>query len=304
MKRHSIPIVLFLAISFVSACSPKRIAVNAVGDMLADGGSIYESDDDIYLVGDALPFSLKLLESLLIESPDHRGLLLSASRGFVLYSYAYVHWQAEQVKYSSIQKARELRERAQRLYLRGLRYGLHALALSNPGFEQALTDDPQQAVMQFSKSSAERNVPYLYWSAAALGLAISVSKNEPKLLARLPEVEAMLDHALTLDEDWNRGTLHEFKILWAAAQRSPTNQGLLRQHYERALTLSGGLRASLYVSMAEAVSLANQDREEFTSLLEAALAVNLEDDPEHRLLNAIAQRRAKWLLESIDELIL
>jgi hypothetical protein len=32
----------------------------------------YESDDDIQLVGDALPYRLKLIESLLAESPDHR----------------------------------------------------------------------------------------------------------------------------------------------------------------------------------------------------------------------------------------
>ena len=289
---------------FAAACSPKRYALNTVGEMLAKGGSVYESDEDITLVGGALPFSIKLIESLLTESPDQRGLLLSASRGYVLYAYAYVHWEAEQIQLTDLNKARELRARAKNLYLRGLKYGLHALSLSSPGFEQALAEEPFQAVTKISAEQEGGDLPYLYWSAAALGLAISVSKNDPKMLARLPEVEAMLDQALTLDETWDRGTLHEFKILWAAAQRSPSDESILRQHYDRALTLSGGQRASLYVSMAEAVSLAKQDRSEFTSLLEAALAVNLEDDPEHRLLNAIAQRRAQWLLGRIDELIL
>lgn len=58
-------------------CSIRRYAVSTIGDVLASGGSLYESDKALVLVGDALPFSLKLIESLLAESPHHRGLLLS-----------------------------------------------------------------------------------------------------------------------------------------------------------------------------------------------------------------------------------
>jgi hypothetical protein len=65
-----------------AGCSVKRIAVNKLGDALSSGGSSYESDDDPDLVADALPFSLKLIESLLAESPQHKGLLLAAASGF------------------------------------------------------------------------------------------------------------------------------------------------------------------------------------------------------------------------------
>ena len=73
-----------------SGCSLKRLAVNKVGDAIASGGATYETDDDLELVGDALPFSLKLLESLLGESPDHRGMLTAACKGFTSYAYAFV----------------------------------------------------------------------------------------------------------------------------------------------------------------------------------------------------------------------
>ena len=79
----------------LQGCSLKTYAINMVGDALAEGNSVYETDEDIELVGQALPFGLKLTESLLEQSPNHRGLLLTACRGFVLYSYGYVHRQAE-----------------------------------------------------------------------------------------------------------------------------------------------------------------------------------------------------------------
>src|SRR5438067_2454096 len=74
-------IVLVFAI-FTGGCSIKRIAVNKLGNALASGGSTFESDDDPDLVGASLPFALKLMESLLAESPRHTGLLLATVSGF------------------------------------------------------------------------------------------------------------------------------------------------------------------------------------------------------------------------------
>ena len=41
--------------------------------------------------------------------------------------------------------------------------------------------------------------------AAALGLAISASLDDASMLARLPEVEAMMNRGLELDESWADG---------------------------------------------------------------------------------------------------
>jgi hypothetical protein len=116
----------------VEGCSVKRYAVNTVGDILASGDSVYESDNDIALVGEALPFSLKLVESLLAESPHHRGLLLTAARGFVLYAYAYVYYDAEQAALEDFDRARALRDRARGLYLRAFGYALRARFCRHP----------------------------------------------------------------------------------------------------------------------------------------------------------------------------
>lgn len=291
-------------VTATTACSFKRIAVNTVGDMLATGDSIYASEDDIALVGEALPFSLKLVESLLVESPNHRGLLLSASQGYVLYTYGYVHHDAELAAVDDLSRAKALRTRARKLYLRAFGYAMRALESSYPGFADELAKTPSHAVSRIKSSTKKRDVPLLYWSAASLGLAISVSKDDAVMLARLPEVEVLLDRGLALDEAWNRGALHEFKVTWASAQRQRADETEIRNHYARALELSKGTRASLFVALAEAVSIPNQDRAEFESLLNRALAVDLDVDPGHKLMNVIAQRRAKWLLGRTDQLFL
>src|SRR5499427_7305551 len=89
-------LILALVILSTSGCSIKKMAVNKVGDALAGGGSTFASDDDPELVKAAVPFSLKLIETLLAESPRHQGLLLAACSGFTQYSFAFVNQDADE----------------------------------------------------------------------------------------------------------------------------------------------------------------------------------------------------------------
>jgi hypothetical protein len=96
--------------------------------------------------------------------------------------------------------------------MRALDYGLRGLERSYPGFKDQLPFDPQKAVNRLNTKNRERDLPFLYWSTAALGLAISVSLDDAALLARLPEVEAMMNRGLELDERWEEGSFHQFKV--------------------------------------------------------------------------------------------
>jgi predicted anti-sigma-YlaC factor YlaD len=287
----------------LAACSIQRLAINSIGDALASSGPVFQSDNDPVLISEALPFSLKLIESVLAEQPDHRELLLAATRGYLLYTYAFVDIPADEARLEDIERTRLLRARARNLYLRAHSYASRALALDYPIVAEQLTTDPAAAVATI-ESGAGSDVTTLYWTAAALGLAISMSRNEPALLARLPEVEALLDRALALDESWEDGALHEFAMSLQRARTGPVDEAAIERHYRRAVELAKGTRAGPHVTFAEVIAVPRQDREQFTALLEQALELDVEKDPNQRLLNVIAQQHARWLLENIDEFIL
>ena len=301
-----VTVVLLCSLAAIgSGCAAKTYAINMVGNTMASSDSVYESDDDLELVGQALPFGLKLTESLLVQSPRHRGLLITACRGFVLYSYAYVHYEADLAAEEDLDRARALRLRARKLYQRGLRYCFRSLEQSYPGLEAALVADPKSAVAAVGRKHKARVVQELYWAAAALGLSITASKGDAAMLARMPEVEAMLDRALALDESWDRGALHEFKVVFAGAKPGgPTDVAAIKRHYQRALDLSKGASAGVYLAYAETVVLPTQNKTEFRALLEKALAVDPDTIPANRLATVVSQRRARWLLGRIDDLIL
>src|SRR5580693_1077128 len=135
-----------------TGCSIKRLAVNQVGNALAAGGTTFTSDDDPDLVAAAIPFGLKMYESLLAESPKHTGLLLAAASGFTEYAYAFVDLKAEETREESVDRAEALRERARKLYLRANRYGMRGLEAKYPGFGAALDNDAVTALKRVRKA--------------------------------------------------------------------------------------------------------------------------------------------------------
>jgi predicted anti-sigma-YlaC factor YlaD len=299
--RNLAAVVLVAAVS--GGCSIKRLAVNKLGNALASSGTTFEGDDDPDFVGDSLPFALKLMESLIAESPRHAGLLLATTSGFTEYSYAFVGQPAERAFSENVEESNALRGRARRLYLRARGYGMRALEVRYPGFGAALEGDPATALARVRK----RDVPLLYWTAAAHGLAISASKDDPEMIAQLPVVEAFIQRAMKLDEDWNEGALPEFRINIEAARngvKAEELQSRIERYYEQALRLSGGRRASLFVSYAENSSVPAQNRAQFQEMLERALHIDPDKRIATRLSNLISQRRARWLLGRTDELFL
>ena len=299
MKR----LIALAMVALGSGCSIKRFAVNQVGNALASGGATFTSDDDPDLVADAIPFGLKMYESLLAESPRHAGLLLAAAQGFTEYSYAFVDSRIDEAKEENLGRANALRDRARRLYLRAWRYGMRGLEARHRGFGAALDEDAATALARADK----RDVPMLYWTAAARGLAISLSKDNPEMIAELPLVEMLVERVAQLDEGFENGAVPEFLITFEAARTDlgvEEQRQLMRRHFERALELSHGKRAGTYVSYAENVCLPAQNSVEFKTMLQKALAIDPDSDPEHRLANLVAQRRARWLLGHLDELFL
>ena len=62
--------VATLAAAALGGCvSVKQMAINQLGNVLAGGGTVFSGDDDPELVKAAVPFSLKLMESLLAQAP-------------------------------------------------------------------------------------------------------------------------------------------------------------------------------------------------------------------------------------------
>lgn len=297
-------VVLALLLGLVAGntgCSIKRLAINQLGDALSNGGGSFATDDDPDLIRAAAPFSLKLMESLLVESPQHRELLQALASGFTQYAYAFAALPADELEEKDLAAANAGHARAKRLYLRARNYGLRGLAVKHPDFEKLLRASPTAV-----RVTTKADVHLLYWTAVSWAAGISLSKDNPDAIADLPLAAALMDRALALDSGFDHGAIHSFLITFELARpgAGPDAVAKARQHFARAVELSGGNQAGPFVALAESVALQQQNAAEFKALLDQALAVKVDARPEWRLVNTLMQRRAAWLLGRIDDLIL
>jgi predicted anti-sigma-YlaC factor YlaD len=293
--------VLAVAVGVMSACSVKTFAVKTVANTLSEPGDVFTRDDDPELIRAALPFGLKTFESLLESVPNHRPLLIATCSGFTSYSYAFVEADADLVGNEDYDKAKALRDQALRLYLRAKGYCWRALEVRFKGISERLKADPTAALIRAKKD----DVSLLYWSAASLGAAISLAKGRTDLVVDLPIVRALIERALVLDEAWGNGSLHELMItIESQGEAFGGSEARARTHFARAVELQKGRSAGPYLSLAMKISRSVQDRMEFEKLLNQALAIDPAADKSSQLVTIIAQRRAKSLLEHVDDLFI
>jgi predicted anti-sigma-YlaC factor YlaD len=289
---------LTVCVAASAGCSIKKMAVNTVADTLAEVGTTFTSDEDITLVGDALPFALKLYESFLESTPRHQGLLLATCSAFTQYAYAYIETDAEALPSIRRAEAQALRDRALKLYLRGRGYCFRAINVRfGAGSTDALLQKPE-VVMAKAK---REDVPLLYWTAASWGSAISLGLDRPEIAIDLPNIRVLADRALSLDDGWENGTLHElFITLDSLPEVLGGNPARAREHFDKAVALQKGTSPGPYVALAS-LAVNNRDRAEFERLLNTAIAIDPEKNPANRLVTLITQKRARLLLERIDD---
>jgi len=256
---------------------------------LANSTSVYESDNDPEFVRLAAPSTLKTVEMLLSQAPNHEQLLLTACSGFTEYSYGFLHVESE-LKASDAAAAQDLKSRAGKMYARARGYCLRGLRLRHPSITlEALTKDPDATL----RAATKNDVPFLYWTGASWGADIAVSPAQFARVSELVPVRALLLRAKTLDDSWDRGAIYEALIaLDGLPPLVGGNPTAARADFDRAMELSGG--QSVFARVAYASTLSNQT--EKRKLLQQAVDVDVSKVPGRRLTNLIAQRYAKALL--------
>ncbi|HUO58376.1 MAG TPA: TRAP transporter TatT component family protein [bacterium] len=288
---------LLALLPFLSGCFIKSMAINSVADGLAGQGDTFSSDNDPELIREAVPFSLKFMESILSATPRHVGLLTALAKNFTEYAYAYIHCEGDYTADDNYARSKELKIRAKKLYIRARDYGLRGLDVRHDHFSRDLAQDPKATAAKANKD----DVDLLYWTGVSWLAAISLGKDDADLVADVPQAEALLYRAYALNPDYDEGSLEGFLITYE--NRSTLMGGSVEKakgHFKRALELSKGMDASVYLNYAEQVDEKENNREEFEEMLHKALAIDPDKKPGLRLENLIMQKRAKWLLSRVD----
>ena len=329
-SKYPFLFLIGLALTISSCRSVDEMAINKISEILSSdsGAGVFTRDDDPQFVADALPFAMKMYEMLIEMNPDDVDLRLAAGKTFVMYANAFLQTPAGMMPDEDWEEQEILLYRARNMYLRGRDYVLSAMALNHENFQELLESDPDALMEQMTADDATA----LYWAAAGWLGAFSCNPFDMELASRIHLPVAFLFRGLELDETVERGGAHELLItIWSSIPRGIIEKSLLtapgtvgvfekvyykeagvgedeesraRFHLKRALELSGEYNPSPYVTFAAGFPVKQQNYDEFESLLEKALAIEPEDDPENELIIHITRRKAAWYLEHREDYFL
>ncbi len=294
--------VLVLSLLF-SGCIKKIALKKVAGALTADGGTVFSGDDDPQLVADALPFALKTYESLLQSLPDDPKLLFATGKAFCMYAYAFVHVPADTISDTRITEKIEHLLRAKKLYLRSKKYLLKAIELQHPGFNTLINaDKTDSALMRISLQDSA----LLYWAGAAWMGAFTADKFDMTLAVDMPKPVAFMNRLLALNEAYGNGSVHDFFISYYGGmpQSMGGSEKKAREHFKRSVELSKGESTAPYLALATSVCISKQYVQEFKDLLAQVCAVDADKNVPNRLAATINQKKARWLLDHIDNYFL
>ena len=294
---------ILLSLSFLG-CSVRKLAVNSIANALSSEESlVFTGEDDPELVGDALPFALKLYESLFEMAPDNSALAIATGKAFSMYAFAFVQTPAERLGDSELDKKKRQMLRAKKLFLRGRKYAFTALDLSYPGFSNQITTGSVDSALQRVNLA---DTTMLYWAGISWMGAIMADKFDFIMLLGMKRAIKLIEKVASLNDGFGQGSIHDFYISYYGGlpESMGGSEEKARYHFKKAVELSGGKLAGPYLSLATSVSVNKQDADEFTQLCKKALSVDVRERNANRLVNILSRRKAQWLLDHIDEYFL
>jgi predicted anti-sigma-YlaC factor YlaD len=279
----------------LAGCAPRQLVVGGIADELATQSQ--GAENDVELAREASAFYLKFSESILRQQPGHQGLATAVSAGYTQYAYAFVAFDAEQIEAKDAKAAERLRQRAAKLYQRAQQHALKALEEEQPGFAAALASQQAQDWPKLGREQAG----LAYWAAASWGGWISLSKDDPDVVADLPLAIRLAELAWAVDPAWGDGALTGLLGSFEAG-RSAGNAQRALSYFDQSIAQSAGRSAGAYLAKAEGYAQPAGDRALFEQLLQQALAIKDEAGSPLTLQNEVMRRRARWLLEKADDL--
>lgn len=280
--------LILLIIPLITSCASTktRMMVDSMNPLMEQMSVSINKNFDVDMVRDAYPANLIQLDGLIEASPYNTNLLLKASEAYFGYSFAFIEDTDE--------------ERAQKLYLKSKDYALRVLE-KNRKFKRAL-DGPLDDFVASLQTFRKKDVPALFRCSTSWIAWIALNLHDPAVLLDLPKVEAMWMRILELDETFYYGSTHASLGAYFASQSLSMggDPAKAKYHFDRAFEISESKMLVVHLMYAEYYAYQIQDRKLFMNTLEQVLSTPVNFYPELNLINEIAKRKARILLDNVD----
>jgi len=271
--------VLLGACLLCACANVVRRATNQFAENLTN--AILDSDDP-GTVRDGVPAYLLLIDGVIGGDPENAPALLAAAKLYGAYASGFV----------------DDGERAQRMAGRAYGYAKRALCIEERALCLAL-DAPFEGFAAALEQSNPKNIAALYGFASAWAGKIQVNSGDWNSIADLPKLQVLLLRCASIDAHYDDGGTYLYlgviNSIRPASLGGKPDEG--KADFDKALELSAGKNQMVRVLYAQFYARLVFDQTLHDKLLNEVLAAD-PVVPKLTLINTLAKRRAKALLES------
>ena len=301
------PIVLAAAILLVvMACAPEKLIVSQMTAMVDHGITAFERDSNLDLVEKAIPANIKLLETMLANSPTDDRLATLIARLYGSYGFGFIETRLDSFLYDPAStnpdslSHQALKAQLDQIYQKGIDYALTALDQRMPGGRTALAN--VATIGPYLDRLDRSDVGPLFWYGFNLGAWVNRNLNSVRAVSQAHVARKVMERVLELDPGYNTGGAHLFLLAYFGS-RAPMmggNPARAYEHYRQLKQIVGKeyLLADLFY--ARFYLPQQQDRDGFVAIMQRIIHHPPSDDS-MALHNAIAARRASIYLTAVDQ---
>ena len=278
--------LLLLTSAVLSGCSMDQILVRSSTPLIEGGIYAMNQETDLLLAENAIPTNINMLEGMIHIDPDNDSLRIYAAQAY--YGLGYGFNEDNRPK------------RAVNFYMRGLKHGLHALAVN--GYKNIRTNSMEE-LEEMLKEMDDDDVGALFWTASNWAKWIDNNRDRSESLIELPKPTALMQRVLELDDTFYYGGAHMYFGVFYGG-RSPMFGGDFEKsetHFDRAREITEDQLLVADLLQAQYLSRQKMDREDFHNRLTKIIEAPEDLNPDLALLNNIAKRKAKLLLNEEDK---
>ena len=267
----------------VSACG--QLVKNAKTEFAQDLSATILEFDDPETIEKGVPAYLILVSSMIKGDPDNPDLLESGAQLYGAYASSFTN------------TADSKKALANRAFV----YASHAMCIRDANF----CDVKDLSYFEFERRLAtiqKDQVQSLFIYVSSWAGVIEANSSDWNAVAELPKVKAGLQRVLDTDEKVSNGNAH----LYMAVMESLLPPGiggkpeLAKEHFDRAIEISGGSNLMAKVLYAEKYARMMYDKELHDSLLKQVMDADIGSD-DQILINTLAKKKAAILLSESDD---
>jgi hypothetical protein len=290
--------------SLLHALAPSLplLATGCIKSMLTNGqisatreaAGSFNTIGDYELARSAASAGLVQFEGMHQLAPDNDDALYLLTQGWVGYGYAFPQddWDVA-VDKGDDELADYQKKRALLAYNRAVFYGVELLTHKAKGFEAAKRNDITFKAWLNENFSDKDDVANLFWLGYAWLARADLSKEDPPIVAEVYVGVDLVEKAIATNPEFEHfGGL----VVLAAYHARPLGElPLAKQMFDLALQKTQGKNLLAEVTYAQTYACNTGDRPLYEKLLNEVLS-SQDPDPDQRLTNTLAKRKAKRYL--------